>query len=40
MLISPPGSGSRKRVADTLGDFPERLARDFDGNLAILHFDQ
>ena len=35
-----PGFGSRKRVADTLGSFPERLARHFDGNLAILHFDQ
>jgi Kef-type K+ transport system membrane component KefB len=35
-----PGFGSRKRVADTLGSLPERLARDFGGNLAILHFDR
>jgi Kef-type K+ transport system membrane component KefB/nucleotide-binding universal stress UspA family protein len=35
-----PGFGSRKRVADTLGNLPERLAADFDGNLAILHFDK
>jgi Kef-type K+ transport system membrane component KefB len=35
-----PGFGSRKRVADTLGNLPERLAASFDGNLAILHFDR
>jgi Kef-type K+ transport system membrane component KefB len=35
-----PGFGSRKRVADTLGNLPERLAAAFDGNLAILHFDK
>jgi Kef-type K+ transport system membrane component KefB len=35
-----PGFGSRKRVADVLGNLPERLAASFDGNLAILHFDQ
>ena len=35
-----PGFGSRKRVADTLGYLPERLAAAFDGNLAILHFDK
>jgi hypothetical protein len=35
-----PGFGSRKRVADTLGNLPERLAASFDGNLAILHFDK
>ena len=35
-----PGFGSRKRVADTLGDLPERLTASFDGNLAILHFDR
>jgi hypothetical protein len=33
------GFGSRKRVADTLANLPERLAASFDGNLAILHFD-
>jgi hypothetical protein len=27
-------------VADTLGNIPEQLAAAFDGNLAILHFDQ
>ena len=35
-----PGFGSRKRVADTLGNLPEQLAAYFDGNLAILHFDK
>ena len=35
-----PGFGSRKRVADTLGNLPERLAAAFDGNVAILHFDK
>ena len=35
-----PGFGSRKRVADTLGQMPEQLAKSFDGNLAILHFDK
>jgi Kef-type K+ transport system membrane component KefB/nucleotide-binding universal stress UspA family protein len=35
-----PGFGSRKRVADTLDNLPERLATSFDGNLAILHFDE
>ncbi len=35
-----PGFGSRKRVQDTLGNIPEQLARYFDGNLAILHFDK
>lgn len=35
-----PGFGSRKRVADTLGNLPEQLAAAFDGNLAILHFDE
>ena len=39
-LIVVPGFGSRKRVADTLGNLPERLAAAFDGNLAILHFDE
>ena len=39
-FIVVPGFGSRKRVADTLGNLPERLASAFDGNLAILHFDQ
>lgn len=34
-----PGFGSRKRVADTLGNLPEQLAAAFDGNVAILHFD-
>lgn len=34
-----PGFGSRKRVADTLGHIPEQVAKSFDGNLAILHFD-
>ncbi|MCC6501488.1 MAG: cation:proton antiporter [Anaerolineales bacterium] len=35
-----PGFGSRKRVADTLGNLPEQLAASFEGNLAILHFDK
>jgi Kef-type K+ transport system membrane component KefB len=35
-----PGFGSRKRVADTLGNLPEQLAAAFDGNVAILHFDE
>ena len=39
-FIVVPGFGSRKRVADTLGNLPERLAASFDGNLAILHFDE
>ena len=39
-LIVVPGFGSRKRVADTLGNLPEQLAAAFDGNLAILHFDK
>lgn len=38
-FIVVPGFGSRKRVADTLGNLPEQLAAAFDGNLAILHFD-
>jgi Kef-type K+ transport system membrane component KefB/nucleotide-binding universal stress UspA family protein len=39
-FIVVPGFGSRKRVADTLGNLPEQLAASFNGNLAILHFDQ
>ena len=39
-FIVVPGFGSRKRVADTLGVLPEKLAMAFDGNLAILHFDK
>ena len=39
-FIVVPGFGSRKRVADTLGNIPEQLAAAFDGNLAILHFDK
>jgi nucleotide-binding universal stress UspA family protein len=39
-LIVLPGFGSRKRVADTLGRLPEQVARFFDGNLVILHFDK
>ncbi|MCQ3937346.1 MAG: hypothetical protein DPW18_09895 [Chloroflexi bacterium] len=35
-----PGFGSRKRVQDTLGNIPEQIAKSFDGNLAILHFDK
>lgn len=35
-----PGFGSRKRVANTLGNLPEQLAASFEGNLAILHFDR
>src|SRR5215216_2061448 len=38
-FIVVPGFGSRKRVADTLGNLPEQLAASFDGNVAILHFD-
>jgi hypothetical protein len=39
-FIVVPGFGSRKRVADTLGNLPEQLAAMFDGNLAILHLDK
>lgn len=39
-FIVLPGFGSRKRVADTLGNIPEQIAHSFDGNLAILHFDK
>jgi len=39
-FIVLPGFGSRKRVADTLGNLPERLTASFDGNLAVLHFDK
>ena len=39
-FIVLPGFGSRKRVADTLGHLPEQLAKTFDGNMAILHFDK
>ncbi|MFN8412350.1 MAG: cation:proton antiporter [Anaerolineales bacterium] len=39
-FIILPGFGSRKRVADTLGNIPEQIAKHFDGNLAILHFDK
>src|SRR5215212_5536140 len=39
-FIVVPGFGSRKRVADTLGNLPEQLAASFNGNLAILHFDK
>ncbi|MBI5838562.1 MAG: cation:proton antiporter [Chloroflexi bacterium] len=39
-FIVVPGFGSRKRVADTLGNLPEQLAASFDGNLAIMHFDK
>ena len=35
-----PGFGSRKRVQDTLGNTPEQIAKYFDGNLALLHFDK
>lgn len=39
-FIILPGFGSRKRVQDTLGNIPEQIAKFFDGNLAILHFDK
>ncbi|MBI2332634.1 MAG: cation:proton antiporter, partial [Chloroflexi bacterium] len=39
-FIILPGFGSRKRVQDTLGNIPEQVAKFFDGNLAILHFDK
>jgi hypothetical protein len=39
-FIVLPGFGSRKRVADTLGNIPEQIAKSFDGNLVILHFDE
>lgn len=39
-FILVPGFGSRKRVADTLGNLPEQLAGAFDGNIAVLHFDE
>ncbi|MBN8655031.1 MAG: cation:proton antiporter [Anaerolineae bacterium] len=39
-FIILPGFGSRKRVQDTLGNIPEQIAKFFDGNLVILHFDK
>jgi hypothetical protein len=39
-FIILPGFGSRKRVQDTLGNIPEQIAKYFDGNLVILHFDK
>ncbi|HNN14108.1 MAG TPA: cation:proton antiporter [Anaerolineales bacterium] len=39
-FIVLPGFGSRKRVQDTLGNIPEQIAKFFEGNLAILHFDK
>jgi hypothetical protein len=39
-FIVLPGFGSRKRVADTLGNIPEQIANYFDGNFVILHFDK
>lgn len=39
-FIVLPGFGSRKRVVDTLGNIPEQIAKFFEGNLAILHFDK
>ncbi|HZJ22778.1 MAG TPA: hypothetical protein VFD54_05675 [Anaerolineales bacterium] len=39
-FIVLPEFGSRKRMADTLGNLPEQLDASFDGSLAILHFDQ
>jgi hypothetical protein len=39
-FVVVPGFGSRKRVADTLGNLPEQIASSFDGNLTILHFDK
>jgi len=39
-FIVLPGFGSRKRVHDTLGNIPEQIAKFFEGNLAILHFDK
>lgn len=39
-FIVIPGFGSRKRVADTLGNIPEQVANAFEGNIAILHFDK
>ncbi len=39
-FIVLPGFGSRKRVVDTLGHLPEQLAKTFDGNMAVLHFDK
>ena len=39
-FIILPGFGSRKRVQDTLGNIPEQIAKFFDGNLALLHFDK
>ena len=39
-FIVLPGFGSRKRVQDTLGNIPEQIAKFFDGNLVILHFDK
>ncbi len=39
-LLVVPGFGSRQRFASILGNLPERLAADFNGNIVILHFDR
>lgn len=39
-LLVVPGFGSQKRFLASLGNLPERLASNFDGNLVILHFDK
>ena len=40
IIYVSPIFGSRKRVADALGNLPEQLAVSFDGHLVILHFDK
>jgi Kef-type K+ transport system membrane component KefB/nucleotide-binding universal stress UspA family protein len=39
-LLVIPGYGSRQRFLAHLGNLPERLAAEFDGNIILLHFDR
>jgi hypothetical protein len=40
IIYVSPSFGSRKRVAETLGNLPEQLCASFEDNLAMLHFDK
>ena len=39
-LLVIPGYGSRQRFLAHLGNLPERLAAEFNGNIILLHFDR
>ncbi|MBA4385034.1 MAG: hypothetical protein C0410_09880 [Anaerolinea sp.] len=39
-LLVIPGFGSRQRFLAHIGNLPERLAAEFDGNIILLHFDR